>query len=69
MFHLEWWRVYYYFTCPYTSLSQPLAEPWLRGGKRLPQHRRARTPAQAVGVADLWTIVELLSYPLRTTVG
>jgi hypothetical protein len=70
LFHLEWWRGYYHFTRAHTSLSEPLAAPRQRGGKRLPQHRRSRTPAQAVGVTDhRWTIVELLSYPLPKTVG
>ncbi len=70
MFHLEWWRAYYHFVRPHTSLSQPLAEPRLRGGKRLPQRRRPRTPAQAAGLTDhRWTIVELLSYPLPRAVG
>jgi len=70
MFHLEWWRAYYHFTRPHTSLSEPLAEPRLRGGKRLPQRRRPRTPAQAVGLTDhRWTIVELLSYPLPRAVS
>ncbi len=70
MFHLEWWRAYYHFVRPHTSLSQPLAEPRLCGGKRLPQRRRPRTPAQAVGVTDhRWTIVELLSCPLPRAVG
>jgi len=68
--HLEWWRAYYHFTRPHTSLSEPLAEPRLRGGKRLPQRRRPRTPAQAVGVTDhRWTLVELLSYSLPMTIG
>ncbi len=70
MFHLQWWRAYSHFTRPHASLSQPLAEPRLRGGKCLPQRLRPRTPAQAVGVTDhRWTIVELLSYPLPRTVG
>jgi IS1 family transposase/transposase-like protein len=70
MFHLEWWKAYYHFTRPHTTLSQPLAEPRLRGGQRLPQRFRSRTPAQAVGVTDhRWTTVELLSYPLPKTVG
>lgn len=70
MFHLEWWRAYYHFTRPHTSLSQSLAEPRPRSGKRLPQRFRARTPAQAVGVTDhSWMIVELLSYPLPKAVG
>jgi IS1 family transposase len=70
MFHLEWWRAYYHFVRPHTSLSEPLAEPRLCGGKRLPQRRRPRTPAQALGLTDhRWTIVELLSYPLPRAVG
>ena len=72
MFHLEWWRAYYHFTRPHTSLCQPLAEPRLRARKRLPQRRRQRTPAQALGLTDhRWTIVELLrqAYPLPRAVG
>jgi IS1 family transposase len=72
IFHLEWWRAYYHFIRPHTSLREPLAEPRLRGGKRLSQRFRSRTPAQAVGVTDhRWTIVELLrgAYPLPKTVG
>jgi len=72
LLHLEWWRAYYHFVRPHTSLSQPLAEPWFRGGKRLPQRRRPRTPAQAAGLTDhRWTIVELLrgAYPLPRAVG
>ena len=65
MLHLEWWRGYYHFVRPHTSLSEPFAEPRPRGGKRLPQRFRSRTPSQAVGVTDhRWAIVELLSYPL-----
>ncbi len=70
MFHLEWWRGYYHFTRAHTSPSEPLAEPRPRGGKRLPQRFRSRTPAQAVGVTDhRWTIVALWSYPLPRAVG
>jgi hypothetical protein len=70
LLHLQWWRAYYHFTRPHTSLDEPLAEPRVRGGRRLPQRRRPRTPAQAVGVSDhRWTIVELLSYPLPKMVG
>jgi hypothetical protein len=69
LLHLEWWRAYYHFARPNTSLHEPLAEPHQRGGKRLPQRYRSRTPAQAVGVTDhRWTIVELLSYPLPRAV-
>ncbi len=72
MFHLEWWRARYayHFTRPHTSLHEPLTAPRLRGGRRLPQPGRPRTPAQAVGLTDhRWTIVELLSYPLPMTLG
>ena len=69
LLHLQWWRAYYHFARPNTSLHEPLAEPHQRGGKRLPQRYRSRTPAQAVGVTDhRWTIVELLSYPLPRAV-
>jgi IS1 family transposase len=70
MFHLEWWRAYYHFVRAHASLNEPLAEPCVRGGRRLPQRHRPRTPAQAVGVTDhRWTIVELLSYPLPRVGG
>ncbi len=70
VFHLEWWGAYYHFSRPHISLSEPLTEPRLRGGKRFPQRLRSRTPAQAVGVTDhRWTIVELLLYPPPTEVG
>ncbi len=70
LLHLEWWRAYYHFTRPHTSLDKPFAEPRVRGGRRLPQHRRPRTPAQAVGVTDhRWTILELLSCPLPRVGG
>jgi IS1 family transposase len=68
--HLEWWRAYYHFTRPHASLSEPLADIRLRGGKRLPQRHRPQTPAQAVGLTDhRWTLVELLSYPLPKPLG
>jgi len=70
LFQLEWWRAYYHFTRLHTSLDEPLPEPSLRGGRRLPQRCRRRTPAQAAGITNhRWTIVELLSYPLAMTVG
>ncbi len=69
-FHLEWWRAYYHFVRPHTSLNEPLAQPRLRGGKRLPLRFRSRTPAQAVGATNhRWTVVELLSYPLPKVVS
>jgi IS1 family transposase/transposase-like protein len=70
LLQLEWWRVYYHFARPHTSLSEPLAQLHPRGGRRLPQRYRRRTPAQAAGLTDhRWTIVELLSYPLPATAG
>ncbi len=70
MLHLEWWRAYYHFARPHTSLSQSLAESRLPGRKRLPPHRRPWTPAQAAGITDhRWTHVELLSHPLPKAVG
>jgi hypothetical protein len=72
LLHLQWWRASFHFTRPHASLDEPLAEPRVRSGRRLPQRRRPRTPAQAVGLTDRrWTIVELLrgAYPLPKTVG
>jgi hypothetical protein len=70
LLHLQWWRAYFHFTRPHASLDEPLAEPRVRRGRRLPQRRRPRPPAQAVGLTDhRWTIVELLSYPLSRAVG
>ncbi len=72
LFQLEWWRARfaYHITRLHTSLNEPLTEPRLRGGRRLPQRGRPRTPTQAAGLTDhLWTIVELLSCPLPMTLG
>jgi IS1 family transposase len=46
--HLEWWRAYYHFVRPHTSLRVAFVEPRERGGKRLAQRYRQRTPAMAV---------------------
>ncbi len=55
---IQWWRAYFHFTRPHTSLDEPLTEPRLRGGRRLPHRCRQRTPAQAAGIIDhRWTIV------------
>ena len=60
-----WWRGYYHFVKPHASLRVELAVPRDRGGRRLAQRYRQRTPAMAVGVTDRrWTVVELLSYPV-----
>jgi hypothetical protein len=70
LFHLKWFRPYYHFVRPHTSLSEPLAEPRPCGGKRLPG---APPPADSCPSSRLngrrWTIVELLSYPLPRAVG
>jgi IS1 family transposase/transposase-like protein len=59
-----WWCAYYHFVKPHEALRIKLAIPRERGGKRLPQCYRSRTPAVAAGVTDhCWTVVELLSYP------
>jgi hypothetical protein len=69
LLHLQWWRAYFHFTRRHVSLDEPLAEPRLRRWRRMPQRRRPRTPAQAVGLTDQrWIIVELLSDPLPRAV-
>jgi IS1 family transposase/transposase-like protein len=63
--HLEWWRAYYHFVRPHASLRVALMQPRERGGKRLAQRYRQRTPAMAVGRTNRrWTAREVLSYPL-----
>jgi IS1 family transposase/transposase-like protein len=63
--HLEWWRAYYHFVRPHESLRVAFAEPRERGGKRLAQRYRQRTPAMAAGKTNRrWTAGEVLSYPL-----
>src|SRR6266851_1250110 len=47
--HLEWWRAYYHFVRPHTSLRVALIHPRERGGKLLAQRYRQRTPAMAAG--------------------
>ena len=47
--HLEWWRAYYHFVRPHASLRVALMQPRERGGKRLAQRYRQRTPAMAAG--------------------
>src|SRR5215472_8859233 len=64
--HLEWWRAYYHFVRPHESLRVALLQPRARGGKRLAQRFRQRTPAMAAGrTARRWTAHEVLSYPLQ----
>jgi IS1 family transposase len=60
-----WWRAYYHFVKPHEALRVKLGVPRERGGKRIAQRYRARTPAMAAGITDhRWTVVELLSYPV-----
>ena len=63
--HLEWWRAYYHFVRPHESLRVRLVQPRERGGKRLAQRYRQRTPAMAAGRTHRrWTAREVLSCPL-----
>jgi Integrase core domain len=63
--HLEWWRAYYHFVRPHQSLRVALLQPRERGGKRLAQRYRQRTPAMAAGrTTRQWSAREVLSYPL-----
>jgi IS1 family transposase len=63
--HLEWWRTYYHFVRPHVSLRVRLVQPRERGGKRLAQRYRQRTPAMAAGKTNRrWTAGEVLCSPL-----
>jgi hypothetical protein len=63
--HLEGWRAYYHFVRPHQSLRVRLVQPRERGGKRLAQRYRQRTPAMAAGRTHRrWTAREVLSCPL-----
>ena len=63
--HLEWWRASYHFVRPHESLRVALMQPRERGGNRLSQRYRQRTPAMAAGrTTRRWTALEVLSYPL-----
>jgi transposase-like protein/IS1 family transposase len=62
---LEWWRAYYHFVRPHASLRVALRQPRERGGNRLAQRYRQRTPAMAAGrTKRRWTAREVLSCPL-----
>jgi IS1 family transposase len=62
---LEWWRAYYHFVRPHASLREALGQPRARGGRRLAQRYRQRTPAMAAGrTTRRWTAREVLGYPL-----
>jgi IS1 family transposase len=63
--NLEWWRAYYHFVRPHEALRVRLVQPRERGGKRLAQRYRQRTPAMAAGrTTRRWTAREVLSCPL-----
>ncbi len=63
--HLEWWRAYYHFVRPHEGLRVRLVQPRERGGKRVAQRYRQRTPAMAAGRTHRrWTAREVLSCPL-----
>ncbi len=63
--HLEWWRTYYHYVRPHASLRVALVQPSDRGGARIPQRYRQRTPAMAAGLTSrCWTVGELLLVPL-----
>src|SRR2546423_3489805 len=63
--HLEWWRAYFHFVRPHESLRVRLVQPRERGGKRLAQRYRQRTPAMAADRTHRkWTACEVLSCPL-----
>ena len=62
---LEWWRAYYHFVRPHESLRVRLEQPRERGGNRLAQRYRQRTPAMAAGrTTRRWTAREVLCCPL-----
>jgi IS1 family transposase len=62
---LEWWRAYYHFVRPHGSLREALGQPRARGGNRLVQRYRQRTPAMAARrTTRRWTTGEVLSNPL-----
>jgi hypothetical protein len=66
LLHLEWWRGYYHFVRPHESLRVELRQPLERGGKRVPQRYRQRTPAMAAGlVSQRWSTRDLLTLPLQ----
>ena len=63
--HLEWWRAYYHFVRPHEALRVALVQPRERGGNRMPQRYRQRTPAMAAGrTIRRWTACEVLTCPL-----
>jgi IS1 family transposase len=65
LLHLEWWRAYYHFVRPHESLRETCRQGRERGGKRLAQRYRYRTPAMAAGLTRRrGTARDLLRLPL-----
>jgi hypothetical protein len=63
--HLEWWRASSHFARPHEGLRVARVSPLERGGNRLPQRYRQRTPAMAAGLTSRrWTVQDLLRLPL-----
>jgi hypothetical protein len=63
--HLEWWCAYYHFVRPHEALRVALMQPRERGGKRLAQRYRQRTPAMAAGRTNRrWNVREAIAFPL-----
>jgi len=63
--HLEWWRASSHVVRPHAALQVRLGQPHERGGKRLAQRYRQRTPAMAAGrTKRRWTTREVLACPL-----
>jgi IS1 family transposase/transposase-like protein len=61
---VAWWRGYYHFIRPHHALRVALAAPRCRGGRRVPQRYRARTPAMAAGLTTRrWSALEFLGMP------
>jgi hypothetical protein len=65
LLHLEWWRASYHFARPHEALRVTRVSPLQRGGNRLPERYRQRTPAMAAGLTSRrWSVQELLRLPL-----
>ena len=64
--HLKWWRAYYHgCRVLYFALRVALMQPGERGGNRLAQRYRPRTPAMAAGRTNRrWTTRKVLVCPL-----
>jgi IS1 family transposase len=61
--HLEWFRAYYSFVRPQSSLRAALEIPVLLPGRVQKYHQH--TPAMVTGIGSRrWTVLELLSFPI-----